>query len=406
MKLPRAFLKLWIGQTISELGTWLGALGLLAILQLNATPAQMGLFETLRTLPVLLIGLFAGVWVDRACRRPNGRRQLLIGADLGRALLLGGVVAAALTGLLQIEHLYVAGFLIGCCTILFDNAWHAYLPALVPGEALVAANSRVTATTATAEILSPGLGGLLVQRLGAPLTVLFDAFSFLASAFFIHTIGEEQPPTSAGDGQDQHVWREIQQGLRLVGEDGRLRAITAAAATTRFFGGVFQAVYGLYILRVLGLNPATMGLMVGAGGLGSLAAAFVVDRIARRKGLGRTMMLTLFAGGALQLFPPLAALPGAPVLLFVLISQLCGDIFGAAYSILATSLRQRITPLHALGRVNASFEFLAGGLGVIGIFCGGLLGERIGMTTTLVIAASGIALASGWLWPLTKLEDG
>jgi hypothetical protein len=87
----------------------------------------------------------------------------------------------------------------------------------------------------------------------------------------------------------------------------------------------------------------------------------------------------------------------------VLISQLCADVFGTSHSILAMSLRQHITPTYALGRVNASYEFLAGGLGTVGILVGGLLGETMGMTATLVIAASGIALAAGWLLPIRNV---
>jgi predicted MFS family arabinose efflux permease len=398
MKISQDFLKLWIGQTISGLGTWLGALGLLAILHLNATPVQMGVLETLGSLPVLLIGLFAGVWVDRLRRRP-----LLIWADLGRVVLLGSVVVAALLGVLRIEFLYGVGFLVGCLTILFEHAWHAYVPTLVERPQLVNANSRLSATASLAEIVSPGLGGLLVQWIGAPLTVLVDAISFLVSAIFIGQIRTAEVTAPVENGQPPNIGREIREGLQLVRQDERLRALTGAAATSRFFGGFFQALYGLFILRVIGLNPATMGALIGAGGLGSLAASLLVGRIVRWAGFGPTLVVTLFVGGALELLTPLAALPGAPAFFFVLTAQLCGDVFGTAHAILATSLRQRITPLHALGRVNASYEFLAGGLGTVGIFAGGLLGEAIGMTATLVIAASGIALAAGWLLPIRNV---
>ena len=73
------FMRLWTGQTISEFGSWLGAMGLLAILVLDATPAQMGILETLKAAPALLLGLFAGVWIDRRRRRtwrwPRPRRR-------------------------------------------------------------------------------------------------------------------------------------------------------------------------------------------------------------------------------------------------------------------------------------------------------------------------------------------
>src|SRR3712207_2398885 len=108
----RDFMWLWIGQTISEFGSLLGALGLTALLMLDATPMQMGILGTLGALPVLLVGLQAGVWVDRLRRRP-----ILIVADVGRALLLLSVPVAAILNLLRIEQLYVVAFLTGSLTV-------------------------------------------------------------------------------------------------------------------------------------------------------------------------------------------------------------------------------------------------------------------------------------------------
>ncbi|MCB0089615.1 MAG: MFS transporter, partial [Caldilineaceae bacterium] len=134
------FRKLWVGQTISHFGSWLGALGLLAILHLHATPAQMGLLETLRMAPVLLVGLIAGVWVDRLRRRP-----LLMAADLLRAGLLVLVALAAFGGWLRMTHLYVVGFLAGGLTVLFNIAYRSYVPGLVSRARLVEANSKLGA---------------------------------------------------------------------------------------------------------------------------------------------------------------------------------------------------------------------------------------------------------------------
>src|SRR5438552_19004151 len=106
----RDFMKLWIGETISLFGSQftLLALPLIAALTLRATPAQMGILSAVETAPFLLIGLFAGVWVDRRRKRP-----LLIAGDLGRALLLATIPLAAISGLLTIIQLNVVGCLVG-----------------------------------------------------------------------------------------------------------------------------------------------------------------------------------------------------------------------------------------------------------------------------------------------------
>jgi len=278
------FLRFWAGQTISEFGTWLGALSLLAILDLNATPAQMGTLETLRAAPAIVLGLFAGVWVDRLRRRP-----LLIAADLGRALLLGSVVLLAFMGGLRMSWLYVVAFLVGGLAVLFDVAYHAYIPALVKRQNLVEANGKLAATASLAEIASPGLGGVLVQIITAPLTLLLDAFSFVASAAFLGLI--RQPETvPAATGEPGSVWAEIKIGLRFTLAQPTLRALMATLATWRFFGGFYAALYSLYVLHNIGLSPALLGMIIGMGGVGSLLGAVITDRVTGRLGLGRTII--------------------------------------------------------------------------------------------------------------------
>jgi MFS family permease len=121
----RDFLKLWIGQTISELGSRITREGLpiTALLMLGATPAQMGFMSALNGLAVLLFGLPIGAWIDRVRRRP-----VMIGADLGRAVLLVSVPVAAWYGTLQLIHLYVVAVLTGILTVCFDVAYQSYVP--------------------------------------------------------------------------------------------------------------------------------------------------------------------------------------------------------------------------------------------------------------------------------------
>src|SRR6185312_8904227 len=116
---------LWIAQTVSNAGSGVSsvAIPLTAVLVLTATPAEMGLLGAAGTLPALLLSLFIGVLVDRFPRRP-----LLLGADVGRAVLLGLIPLAALLGILRLEVLYVVAFLAGILTVVFDIASTSYVP--------------------------------------------------------------------------------------------------------------------------------------------------------------------------------------------------------------------------------------------------------------------------------------
>src|SRR5215469_16551198 len=179
------FPRLWLGQSVSLLGSQvtLVALPLTAVLTLHAGPAQMGALRVASTLPFLLLGLLAGAWVDR-----RSRLAVLAVSSLGQAVLLAAIPALALTGRLRIELVYGIAFLVGVLTVLFDVAYQAVLPLLVPRDDLVTANSRLETSRSLTQVIGPSLGGLLVQVLTAPVAILADVASFLFAAVTLRTI--------------------------------------------------------------------------------------------------------------------------------------------------------------------------------------------------------------------------
>src|SRR5260221_1247687 len=172
------FLKILAGETISDLGSQVGdlALPLAAALVLNASPGQMAALRAAEYVPRIVVGLVAGVWVDRLRRRP-----LLITTNIARAVLLLGVAATAAAGLLRIELLYVVGVLMAALGVVFAITLQAYLPSLVPARCLVAANSARATSGAATEVMGPGMGGILMQGLGVPAAIALHGGSFLAS---------------------------------------------------------------------------------------------------------------------------------------------------------------------------------------------------------------------------------
>lgn len=382
----RDFMRLWLGQSVSQFGSTITreALPYTAILTLNASPAQMGLLGAAHTLPLLLLGLFAGVWVDRLRRRP-----LMIAADLGRALLLLSIPLAYLLGWLRIEQLYIVAVLAGTLTVLFDAAYRALLPALVTRAQLVEGNSKLGLSDSLAEIGGPPLGGALVQLASGPLTLLFDALSFLFSALMLRRIQAAEPtPIPA---TQPHVGRELAAGLHVIWASPPLRVIAISSAIRSFFGWFFGAIYGLYALRTLGLSPATLGLVVACGGGGALVGALLAGRLTRRLGVGPAIITSLLIGAAGSSLTWLAGLAPALAVPLLVASQLIADACMASAMINELSLRQAATPDHLLGRVNAGMQVLSEGIGALGILTGGLLAEQIGLHATAGLAVLGIA---------------
>jgi MFS family permease len=384
------FMKLWTAETISQLGSQVSllALPLVAITVLDASAFQVGLLGTVEFAPFVLVGLPAGVWVDRLRRRP-----VLVAGDLGRALALASIPLAYELGVLSIGQLYVVGFVTGVLTVFFDVAYQSYLPALVAPDQLVEGNSKLEISRSGAQIAGPGLAGGLIDLVTAPVAVLADALSFALSGAFIGLIrrGEPAPERAPAGRRRGAMRREIAEGLRYVLGHRLLRPIAACTATANLFNAVMYAVVVLYMVRQLGLRPAAIGLVFAAGNLGFLAGAVVSGRLAARTGIGRAIVLGEAVGALGALLVPLAPRGAAVPLLIA--GMAVGAFGGTVYNVNQVSLRQAISPARLHGRMNATMRFMVWGTLPLGSLLGGALGTAIGLRPTLWVGAVGGLLA-------------
>ncbi|MGC9969097.1 MAG: MFS transporter [Bryobacteraceae bacterium] len=385
------FLKLWAGQAISEIGSRISrtAVPLTAVMVLGASEFQMGILSGAGAATVLIFGLFAGAWADRLRRRP-----ILIAADLGRAAVLGSIPLAAALGRLTIGHLYVVAAAAGVLTVLFDVAYQAYLPSLVERENLLEGNSKLAMSGSVAEVAGPGLTGVLVEWITAPMAILFDAVSFLCSALSVWLI--RKPERRPEHRPEPHIGREIAEGLRAAWSDPLLRGLAARTITAAFFLGFPSSLYVLFVMRDLGLRAALLGVIIAVGGAGSVIGAWFAEGLARRFGSGRTLIGSAAVIGAASLLVPLAHGSAAAAAAFLIAAQL-GDVAWPVYTINETSLRQAVTPDHLLGRVNSAMHLLFWGVLPAGALAGGALAQAIGIRATLALGAVGVLLSALWL---------
>jgi MFS family permease len=385
------FIKLWIGQTVSNMGSGITgvALPLTAVIYLAATPAQMGILSALSDVPVIVFGLLAGVWVDRL-----RRRAILISADLGRAILFGSIPIAALFGVLHLAHLYIVAFLAGVLTVFFNVADISYLPTLVRQEELVEANSKLGISDSLAEISGPAVAGPLAQLVGAPFALAFDALSYLLSALSIGLIrfAEPQPLVE----ERQSLWRESLKGLRFLFGNSLLRTLAISASIFNFFGSFIGTLYILYIVRELHITPAIIGLLIATGGVSALVGTFIAQRVIRRIGPGRSIGVMLFLYGMTGLLTPLAHGPVMLAAIMLFAAQL-GDASVAIYFIAEISLRQSLIPNDLSGRLHAGMQFLTQGSRPISAILAGILGTLIGLRLTILIGVVGVICAGLWL---------
>jgi len=386
------FLRLWSAQTVSQFGSQVSVLAipLVAILVLDANAFEIGLLGALEFLPFILFTLPAGVWVDRLRRRP-----ILIVGDVGRAAVLATIPLAYAFDALTIYQLYLVGFIAGIFTVFFDVAYQSYLPSLVDRSQIVEGNAKLQISVSAATIAGPGIAGVLVAAITAPIAILADAASFLASALFIFGIRRREPRPDrhvAADGRPREgMRREIASGLRYVVGHRYLRPIAASTALSNLFGTIALSVYLLYAVRDLGLSPAVIGIVFGLGNVGALVGALIASRTAVRLGVGRTIVGSLFLIGPATLLIALA--PRESPVPFLVAAGLLTGLGGVVYNVNQVSLRQAITPEAMQGRMNATIRFIIWGTIPIGQIVGGTLGTTIGLHETIWIGAIGSLIA-------------
>lgn len=390
LRLPdfRAF---WIGQTISVIGDQVTvvALPLVAVLVLKADPAQMGLLTAATLIPHLLFSLPAGVWLDRVHRR----RRLMIASDFGRAVLGLTIPAAWLLHVLTLEQLFVVGFLAGSLTVVFDILWATIFVSVAPRERYVEGNTLLSGSRSIAVVVGPSIAGGLVQALGAPIAIVVDSVSFIASAISLRFVHSPEVPAEP----DETPLRErLMVGLRFIARDPIMRATILSAAWINFFNFGFAALFLLYATRELGVPPALLGLVLGAGAVGGVVGAVIAAAVGRRIGLGPAFLLGCLLFPAPLILVPLATGPLPLVLAFLFMAEFGGGIGVMILDINIGAAILARTPDRIRNRVMGSFRFINYGIRPIGALVGGFLGSVIGVRETLFVVT--IAAVLGFVW--------
>jgi MFS family permease len=391
---------LWAAQTITQIGSQmtLVALPLLAVAVLDASPIQMGVLTALQTVGFLVIGLPAGVWVDRW-----PVRRVLIVSDIVRAVALLSTPTAYALDLLRLEQLFVVALIAGTATVFFEIAYQSYLPVLVERAQMVEGNSRLETSRSAAEVVGPGAAGALVQLLGAPLLIAFDALTFALSAAFLGRIQRRDSRPAPTEAR-RSLRAEIGTGFRFVLGNRLLLRVVATTGISNAFSAVGVTLLVLYCVRDLHLSPSTVGFVIAAGAVGGLVGAVSVGPISRRLGASRSIPLAAAFLAPCGALVPLASTLGWPLVVI----GMFGVNFGVViYNVLQVSFRQSICPPELLGRMIASIRFLVYGTTPLGALLAGVLATGIGTVATLWIAAAGrlVAAVPVLFSPLLRSRD-
>lgn len=399
------FLRMWTGQAFSQFGAQITELAIpvLAVIVLQATEFEVGLLTAAGVAAFLVVGLPAGAWIDRM-----RKRHVMIAADLVRAFALATLPLLWWAGVLQIWHLYAVALVMGIATVFFDVSYQSLIPSLVRPARIAEANGKLESTAQVANIAGPAVGGWLVGILTAPIAILGTVLTYLASFVALSLTRDHEIVTPKHERAP--IVKEIGEGLRWVFGNRYLRRIVGTTGLSNFASNISFTLLPIFLLRELGLSPASMGLIFALGSVGGLLGAVSTPRVVRWLGEARAIPVSAIGFSLSAVLLPVAAVFPAVAFPLLIAQGFLGGFMVLLYNITQVTFRQRITPPRLLGRMNASIRFVVWGVMPIAALLAGVLGAWLGVVPTMWIGAvlglgSALFVVLGPFWAMRELPD-
>lgn len=372
------------------------ALPLTAVVLLHATPTQMGLLTAAELLPFVLLSLPAGVWLDRMRKLP----VYIVGEGL-LGLILASVPLAWWLGYLGMGWMYAVGFIMGCVHVVAGSAAQIVLTQVVGRSRLVEAHAKNALASSGSEVVGPGLAGLLIKAVGAPVALLVDACMLMASVLVLRglKLGEVIQQKA-----EQHFLRDLREGIDFVRSTPLLTTMALTVGCWQMCHHAAVVVQILFATRTLGLSEADIGLSFIALGVGTVTASVFGKPLSARLGSGPALLLGLGVTGAGWLC--CSVVPAGPWGVAAFASMLGAFGFGAVLIFINfLALRQAVTPTELLGRMTSTMRWLILLPAGPGALIGGWLGEHLGLRWSLAFGGVGAIAVATLAWRYTLMRN-
>ncbi|MFD2042813.1 MFS transporter [Ornithinibacillus salinisoli] len=391
----KSYVRFWLASTVSSFGTYITTLALqvLVVVNLQGSTVDVGWINSSRWLPYVILGLVAGVFIDRF-----NRQTVLVLTDIGRGVLLSVICFLVVLDKISISSLMIIMVLFGAMSLFNDAASQSFVPQLVPRGLLMRAYARLEQSAAVSETSGPTVAGLLISWISAPYSILVNGILYVYSGLVMATIKHDplQVQTS-----EKRMGKQIKEGLNWVYSHRYLRTLAFNTHIWFFFHSMLGTVLVTFALTELGFNASTLGLVLSAAGIGAVLGSTISTRVGDRWGIGSGMAFSRILYGPAVILMVLAPSSEQEVLLtstFILIGL--GQFFyGFALGIegpLEMGYRQSITPARLHGRMNSTMRSINRSMVVIGAPLGGLIAEMFGFRTSLWITVAGLTFVGIW----------
>lgn len=370
----RQFRLLWSGMCVSLLGdgAFLVAMAW-QVYALSNTPTALAMVGIAMSIPTITLLLVGGVVSDRF-----DRRKVMIAADVTRGIAVAILAVLSLTGALELWHIVAIVAVYGAGQAFFDPSFDAIVPEVLPADELPQANSLDQLVRPIAlRLAGPAIGGVLIDLVGGGGAFALDAASFAvsATALLMMTPTRRERPT-----QRMSVIADLREGYRYIRCHMWLWGTFATAALTYLlFMGPAEVLLPYLVKNELSGSGTELGLVFGAGGLGSVACALVMGQ----RGLPRRVITFMYTAWILSTLA-VAGYGIAGAIWQLMLVSLVFNALETAGTIVWATVKQRHVPSHMLGRVSSLDWLISIGLLPLSFALTGPMTAAIGVQATLI----------------------
>ncbi len=384
----RSFVALWLGQTISFIGDYFNWLAIpILVERMTGSSLMVGLVIIFQTLPMLLLGPVAGVFVDRW-----DRKRTMVVADVLRALLVLPCLLVQTAD--QIWIYYLVGFLMSCVSRFFFPAQNAALPLIVSDEDdLLAANGLMQIVQTVGMLAGPALAGLTIGMWGERVAFIADSLTFFISAAAILTM--TVPRTTSGrraaGGQAAAVWAEMREGIAYLFGNRTMVGVLVCTAVLQLAIGAIQVLWVPFLQREFGVGAEGLAMVDAIQGVGMVLSGLALGLVA-----SRWSQTALISWGIVGVGLALLGMGLSPNFAYVMaFSFIIGLMVVPVMSVLATMM-QLAVPDSKRGRVSSALNALTTVTTLLSMAGAAALGEIISLRALYVISSL-ITIVSGAL---------
>ncbi len=403
-KLPSNYWRQLAATAVSNIGDGMvAAAAPLLTLSLTGDTRLIAGVSFASTLPWLVLTLPAGVYIDRF-----ERKHLMVIVNIIRAVLFGVIAVAAATQNLNIWMFMGILVGVGACEVIFDMSAQAFLPSIVPEELLEKANGRLYSIEMICNsFLGLPLGAwLFVMAVGVPFGVNAAAVAMAAAlvASIRLPIVEVAGAGTGGAAPVKSFRQDLREGMQWLWASELVRTLAIMLGIINMATMFGSAIFVKYAADELGVTGSGFGLLLSVMAVGSIVGGLIGDRIAKRLGVARAIILAyaIFGlGGIVYVVVP-------RVWAITIVVAILG-VASTTWNIVTVSLRQRIIPTELFGRVNSVYRFIGTGSMAIGALAGGFIAYRFGLRApylaSTIVGLAGLAWGAPILLRQLKLHE-